>query len=866
MKIPLLSLTAVLCIYIQVAICKQRLDILGLYPKSGNGWTEPFVEYSAELALKHIQQNGTILTDYELVIDWKNTECNGGIALKEFVDALGYQTKTYMAVFGGGCAVATSQVAALSYRYGLAQIAYASTAPNLGNRNLYPKFVRGVPSDLNAVPARARFIQQNNWKRVAIINEQDPIFVASSHFMETVLDKLNVDYRVEDFAPDGTLPLEQQVSTIADNLRGNGYRIIIANMYEDAAIKIFCELHKKGENYLLPPIATWIFLGWFTDQWHKKQDVLDEVGCTAEQVAEISNGALGFLGAHSENNFRGETEDNEQPNIVNKSTAEIYQEYKSLALSRIGDDIVRFEKESDRHDAYVYDSIWTLALALQDTVNTGMNLTEISQENILQANSIYFSEDSDYSNAVYTGMLKQNFIGWSGKVEFYGHERFYDRVQVLEFVNGSLIRRGECENIPYYENYTDDTINQIMCIQEDYMYFNVEAATDGIENTHVHIAIISIGILLSFCIVAYVTILIVVIIVGKFQKLESIKNSSPILTCIILTGNYLLILAGVFYVTNDRIVEHDNSGFMGNIEGEPATTEVCETANCKLLCMLPVSLLLVASSLIFGGMIGKASLIYLLAVKLRFDLGQKVRLLVQFAWPLLFTCVDIIFVIIWSLVSSLVMKSEVLPAGSDITPFISVIQCGISAQQVIASDVFIGLLIIYKIFIVLIGLVMAYNLRNVKIKSLQYWGTITWTMYNMTIFTLVLILSFFLIQDYVTKRAVLPVLILITVILTASITGLPPVYYRFRDPHLTQNVFMPSGLRVEIRNDEVMLKNQVAALQSDRTELKSEIEDLKSTNSEIIRRMTSSEEIFLPPIEEKTPDPTIEEKTPDPNN
>ncbi|KAI6658104.1 gamma-aminobutyric acid (GABA) type B receptor [Oopsacas minuta] len=826
MKIPLLSLTAVLCIYIQVVICKQRLDILGLYPKSGNGWTEPFVEYSAELALKHIQQNGTILTDYELVIDWKNTECNGGIALKEFVDALGYQTKTYMAVFGGGCAVATSQVAALSYRYGLAQIAYASTAPNLADEEIYKRFVRGVPSDLNAVPARARFIQQNNWKRVAIINEQDPIFVASSHFMETVLDKLNVDYRVEDFAPDGIISLDQQVSTIADNLRG--YRVIIANMYEDAAIKILCKLYTRKENYLLPPIATWIFLGWFTDQWHKKQDVLDEVGCTAEQVAEISNGALGFRVIHSENNFRGETEDNEQLTIVNKSTAEIYQEYKSLALSRIGDDIMRFEKESDHHDAYVYDSIWTLALALQDTVNTGMNLTEISQENILQANSIYFSEDSDYSNAVYTGMLKQNFIGWSGKVEFYGHERFYDRVQIVEFVNGSLIRRGECENIPYYENYTDDTINQIMCIQEDYMYFNVEAATDGIENTHVHIAIISIGILLSFCIVAYVTILIVVIIVGKFQKLESIKNSSPILTCIILTGNYLLILAGVFYVTNDRIVEHDNSGFMGNIEGEPATTEVCETANCKLLCMLPVSLLLVASSLIFGGMIGKASLIYLLAVKLRFDLGQKVRLLVQFAWPLLFTCVDIIFVIIWSLVSSLVMESDVLPTGSDITPFIRVIQCGISTQQVIVSNVFIGFLIIYKGGIVLIGLVMAYNLRNVKKNSLRYWGTITWTTYNMTIFTLVLILSFFLIQDYVAKRAVIFALVLLTVFITANITGLPPVYYRVRDPHLLKEKSHLPGLRGGIVQDEIMLKEQVTALQRDMNQLETEMEILKS--------------------------------------
>ena len=108
---------------------------------------------------------------------------------------------------------------------------------------------------------------------------------------------------MEDFAPDGTIGLDQQVRTIADNLRGNGYRIIIANMYEDAAIKMFCELYKQKETYLLPNTATWIFLGWFTDQWNNKPDVLEKSGCTAEQIAEISNGALGFLVAHSKMNF-----------------------------------------------------------------------------------------------------------------------------------------------------------------------------------------------------------------------------------------------------------------------------------------------------------------------------------------------------------------------------------------------------------------------------------------------------------------------------------------------------------------------------------------------------------------------------------
>ena len=729
-------------------------------------------------------------------------------------------------MFGGGCAVATSQVAAISFRYGLAQIAYASTAPNLGNFELYPKFVRGVPSDLNAVPARARFINQNNWKRVAIINEQDPIFVASSHFMETVLDRINVEYRVEDFAPVGNIPLDQQVRTIADNLRGNGYRIIIANMYEDAAIKMFCELYKQNETYLLPNIATWIFLGWFTDQWNNKPDVLNSVGCTAEQIASISNGALGFLVAHSERNFRGEA-DSKQPTVVNKTTAQLYEEYKEMVLLNESKQI--FEKDSDVHDAYVYDSMWTLALTLQDLIDNGTNLTEISQRVIL-VDEEYFSEDSQYSNDLYQGMLRQDFVGWSGKVEYIGHERFYDQVQILEFVDGGLVYRGDCVNIPNYHDYTDGTIENISCFSEAFSFWNEETASDGITDTQISVAILCIAILMSVAIIVYVTFLIVVIIVGKLQNLKSIQNSSPILTCIILAGNYLLVLAGVFYISNDRIVGHNNQGLMPDFTNEDATTQVCTSAQCKFLCMFPFSLLMVASSLIFGGMIGKASIIYLTAVKLRFDLGEKKEVLIRFSGPLIFTCVDVVFMMIWSLVSSLVMKSEVQSTGVDLSPFIRVIQCRSPTGHEVVNNVFIGMLIVYKSVVVLIGLVMAYNLREVKKNSLRYWGTITWTMYNITMFTFILIISFFLIEQYIIKIPVITLLLLITALMTSSITGLPPVYYMFTDPNLEKRRSYEPDVRSGLEGDNAMLKELVVSLQEEKERLLNTIDNLRNDN------------------------------------
>ena len=56
MKLHIVLTAILLGVTLKLAVCKQKLYILGLYPKSGDGWTEPFVEYSAELALKHITE------------------------------------------------------------------------------------------------------------------------------------------------------------------------------------------------------------------------------------------------------------------------------------------------------------------------------------------------------------------------------------------------------------------------------------------------------------------------------------------------------------------------------------------------------------------------------------------------------------------------------------------------------------------------------------------------------------------------------------------------------------------------------------------------------------------------------------------
>ena len=825
-----------LCSFVTHLVCEQELYILGLIPETGIRWTEPYARYSAQLALNHIRENSTILPGYELKIDWQDTMCDGGSGLKTFVDSLA-NGRSYVAVFGGGCSVATSEVAALAHKYGLAQIAYASTAPNLGDKEKFPRFVRGVPSDVNAVPPRAKFIVDNGWKRVAIINQQNPIFVSSSHSMEIVLGELNVEYRVEDFASDADFPLETSVERLGDNLINNGYRIMIANMYEDAAIKLFCGLLKRPKyRLLLHPHSTWIFLGWFTDNWHNKPEVLEEAGCTAEEVADASNGALGFLVAHSESRFMGTDSDTQTE--YGYTVNQLYQMYRDLTLANISNP-AQFDSTSDVHDAYVYDSMWSLALALDRSEKQGFNLTEISRSLVFQ-DERYFVATSNFSQAVYEGMLNFTFSGWSGEIQYEGHERFDSRVQLLEFVNGKLEFRYEFFNIPRNrENYRNLSGIETKGERVGFEFWNDGVADDGIFNFLVNPIIPGLVDVLSLLIVLYITFYIAVIAIGKAQKLQSILNSRAALTCSILGGNYLLLLAGVFYVSNDYIIAGSEGNelisFRSNLTHEAMFTEVCDSPLCTFLCMFPVTLLLTAASIIFGGMIGKASIIYLSAVRLDFQSLKKLNKTMVTAWPYVLASLDLALVLIWSFIAPLVLKKEVISSGVTDPPFYRVLQCQSRNEKELERNVFVGIFIAYKSVLVLIGTAMAYNLRNVKKKSLKYWNTITWTMYNMATYTLVLILCFFLITDHNAKLGVLGFLTLLNVLLTTTITGLPPVYVRFYDPHLNKERVKVSGANSRIVQDMSLLRNRCESLQIDKSDLITQIGDLKV---EMERRMS----------------------------
>ena len=57
-----------------------------------------------------------------------------------------------------------------------AQVSYGASTPTLSNREMFPKFYRTIPSEVQANSARFALMNRYNWQRVATLHETRNIF------------------------------------------------------------------------------------------------------------------------------------------------------------------------------------------------------------------------------------------------------------------------------------------------------------------------------------------------------------------------------------------------------------------------------------------------------------------------------------------------------------------------------------------------------------------------------------------------------------------------------------------------------------------------------------------------------------------
>ena len=769
---------------------QQVLNIAGLYayPTAGYSGTVPA---AVELALSHINANQTILRNYTLDITFRDSGCSNIIAVRSLFDFITEPDTKYVGVLGAFCSLATDVVAEMAIAYNLSVISYASTSPSLTNEMRYPELLLGTPSDINTVTGQLLVIKEYNIRRLVIINEQEELFVSISTRLQLFLDQIGVAYVTNVFNPRAQDYLNT-IDSILNSIQMEGYSVVVINVREERYVEVMCRLRKYPA--LHPPRTTWIVLGWYVD-WSSDVEGYTDGECTFEDIAEVTSGSIAVNPALNFQDF----DLSKQPTISGYTSRQLYVQYESIVINDQGREF--FETQSVNYDAYAYDSAWTMALAL-DKLSARYNLSEVQLS----------------SYELFNAMQQTTFSGWTGDVLYVDRVRPDNRIQLLEVINASFSVRGLYINIPIDQNEVIENTNISYMPIAAFTVFNPDSVTDGIEVHQLHTSIFAVTVVFFLLGAAYVTTLIVIIFIGWVKKCEAVTKSEPLVNIVVISGNYLIFLQALLRAIEGRYVDVSSGQVV-----------------CTFICHLHVWLFAISISIIFGGMLGRAIKYYVIAIKHKFSYSAYLQFYHILLIPVFLVIIDTVYMVVWGLVSPITYVAMNIPSGLVYPPIFQISECTIGNQTnyIILLIVFI----LYKGVLVLLGLFLAYHLRKVVNKANKYSSTITWTMYNVVIFSIIEIVLLSTLTDIDIKYGLVCVFTLLEGFAISSIVAAPILYYLHTDPHGKN--FRPVHGRQSFPENPEKLKMKIRALEGQILEMGSKTSGEVSENKQLC---TSPEE------------------------
>eukprot|EP00731_Ephydatia_muelleri_P008975 Em0004g1313a len=206
----------------------------------------------AKLAIQEINNRTDILTNYKLELIVADDGCNiNWKSIISLINNLYYEGKHIVGIIGPQCSDSAKAVASLTGRSEIALInVHLGSAPELGNRSMYPYSFGMIPSTSNQIDALVALFVRNNWTRAAVLYNPDMLVDYNSFrlFQNTINGKAELSF-VSLANPD-YLPLVALKNTFV--------RVIVSFLRGETLGKALCVAYRMGMTY---PNYQWLLLG-----------------------------------------------------------------------------------------------------------------------------------------------------------------------------------------------------------------------------------------------------------------------------------------------------------------------------------------------------------------------------------------------------------------------------------------------------------------------------------------------------------------------------------------------------------------------------------------------------------------------------
>ena len=755
----------------------NQINIAGLYSNNKGLWNAELVRTISDIAVEIIKES-TILNGYELMVTWRASQCSRTISLNRFLDIVHEVETTYHFIFGPSCSSAAEPVADIIPVYALNMLTSTSTSIGLTDGNKYPNTFIGMPTYDKLVVVYMKLIEKFEWHRIGLINQDTGIFNSVNEILSDQLKKKGIAFdneRIVDATDRDEVDrkLERLVYT-------QGYRIIIANFYEDSAYQIFCRASKL--KYIRPHI-TWIIPSWYSRDWveenhNRTYDAsMENETCNIQEIHDFIEGALGvdnvfrlidhnISAVETENIFKPET-----LTEFNITRGELWNKIHSkLEANRPTETI---DPNVEKYAIYAFDAMVTLAKIFDNALKDGSK--------ILTHFDYHDRNKSSQNNLIAEHLVQDiydiEFEGLTGRVSYGDRSRKESPGEIVEFVNGKEVLVGimksiSKENVEDIDTYQHDieVIREVTTCEKD------GEKCDGVELHNLPIVAIVITCVLAACGIVFTVVFMIINLV--FRKKKVVKLSSPLLNTIILSGALLQCIVAVLVVLDNRLLGR-----------KPEDTSTC--IGCTILCHLIWWLPALANDLIFGTLVGKAFRVYKIAIRQVITSNVKNIQILLFVSALLL--LDTLYTIVWAAIPPIQLQfiaqgpletgySEI---GDSKAPFWYIFYCAEGGD--INSPV-IALRFVYILFrwiLYGIGLYFAYQIRKINIRGVNEFQSITLATLATVFFNLVRIILVTMIPSvrlFDTAISLLSISYVLDTVLVVSFIFIPKLYYILKDP------------------------------------------------------------------------------------
>ncbi|XP_041780122.1 gamma-aminobutyric acid type B receptor subunit 2 [Anopheles merus] len=738
----------------------REVTILGLFELSsreGAARREGLSELAAaQLAVQHINRRGLLL-GYKLKLITNDTKCDPGVGVDRFFHALyTHQSKRIIMVLGSACSEVTESLAKIVPYWNILQVSFGSTSPALSDRREFPLFYRTVAPDSSHHPARIAFLMHFGWDTVATFSQNEEGYSLAVNDLVTELERANITCAATiSFAE---TDFKEQLKL----LRDRDVRVIIGSFSHEIAPQVFCEVYNLG---MYGAEYAWILQDTYISSWWLAGD-LPETGSAPCTSRALLTAVENLIIVSSYNSIVG------MGTALSGLTNDIF--LQKLREMNVTGAVSQFAPQT-------YDAVWAMALALRGAERSW---SQSVPHRVRLADYDYTRYDIAQELLRQFDLLK--FNGISGPVSFEGA----DRIGTTSF---HQIRAGQLEMIAFY--YPKNATLDFGCrycvpivwpggqvpIAKRILRLRVDTIDPFAFYTVVILSLIGIGISVLFLGLNL-----------RFRKLKAIKLSSPKLSTITVCGCMLVYTATILL-------------------GLDHSTLPWSSVTFSTICMARIYFLSAGFSLAFGSMFAKTFRVYRIfthsAGGLCRDKILRDTQLISVIGALLL--VDAFVVSFWMAADPMERHLHNLSLEISTTDRSVVYLPQVELCRSRHYESWLGMLYAYKGLLLLVGVYMAWQTRNVKISALNDSQYIGISVYSVVITSASVVVLANLLYERVTLAFIITAgFVLISTTATLCLLFLPKIKDIFEKGEVYDPIIHSMGLKMEFNTRRFVLDDR----------------------------------------------------------